>query len=92
MLAQVLKETTEQNMDEVARLMERLAIKVPADELARITTGRDAMRSVMRRWLPAGDAMVQIILVHLPSPVTAQVYRAELLYEGPMDDEAAQGI
>jgi len=28
----------------------------------------------------------------LPSPVTSQKYRAELLYEGPADDEAALGI
>uniref|UniRef100_A0A8C9SVB7 Eukaryotic translation elongation factor 2 n=1 Tax=Scleropages formosus TaxID=113540 RepID=A0A8C9SVB7_SCLFO len=47
---------------------------------------------VMRRWLPAGDALLQMITIHLPSPVTAQRYRCELLYEGPGDDEAAMGI
>lgn len=45
----------------------------------------------MRRWLPAGDALLQMITIHLPSPVTAQKYRCELLYEGPPDDEAAIG-
>ena len=45
----------------------------------------------MRKWLPAGDALLQMIVCHLPSPVTAQRYRTELLYEGPMDDEAAIG-
>lgn len=45
----------------------------------------------MRRWLPAGDALLQMITIHLPSPVTAQRYRCELLYEGPGDDEAAMG-
>ena len=49
------------------------------------------MNIVMRKWLPAGDAMVQIIVLHLPSPARAQKYRAEILYEGPMDDPAAQG-
>merc|ERR1719346_675399 len=43
-------------------------------------------------WLPAGDAMFQMIVIHLPSPVTAQKYRAELLYEGPHDDAACIGI
>merc|ERR1719204_274836 len=43
-------------------------------------------------WLPAGDAMFQMICIHLPSPVTAQKYRAELLYEGPNDDAACLGI
>merc|ERR1712121_480696 len=42
--------------------------------------------------LPAGEAMFQMIVIHLPSPVTAQKYRAELLYEGPSDDAACQAI
>ena len=46
----------------------------------------------MRTWLPAGEALLQMIAIHLPSPVTAQKYRMEMLYEGPMDDEAALGI
>ena len=45
----------------------------------------------MRKWLPAGDALLQMITIHLPSPVTAQRYRMELLYEGPHDDAAAVG-
>lgn len=48
-------------------------------------------QAVMRRWLPAGEALLQMITIHLPSPVTAQKYRCELLYEGPPDDEAAMG-
>jgi len=54
--------------------------------------GKPLMKCVMRNWLPAGDAMFQMIVIHLPSPVTAQKYRAELLYEGPHDDAACMGI
>merc|ERR1712047_99679 len=54
--------------------------------------GKPLMKAVMRNWLPAGDAMFQMIVIHLPSPVTAQKYRAELLYEGPHDDAACMGI
>ena len=46
----------------------------------------------MRKWLPAGDALLKMITIHLPSPVTAQRYRMEMLYEGPKDDEAAIGM
>ena len=46
----------------------------------------------MRTWLPAGEALLQMIAIHLPSPVVAQKYRMEMLYEGPLDDEAAVGI
>merc|ERR1712096_593062 len=54
--------------------------------------GKPLMKAVMRNWLPAGEAMFQMIVIHLPSPVTAQRYRAELLYEGPHDDLACMGI
>merc|ERR1711884_89743 len=54
--------------------------------------GKPLMKCVMRNWLPAGEAMFQMIVIHLPSPVTAQKYRAELLYEGPPDDEACMAI
>merc|ERR1719177_20502 len=46
----------------------------------------------MQKWLPAGETMLQLITIHLPAPVTAQKYRAEMLYEGPTDDEAFLGI
>jgi elongation factor 2 len=36
--------------------------------------------------------MLQMICIHLPSPVTAQRYRMEMLYEGPHDDEAAVAV
>lgn len=50
------------------------------------------LQVMMRKWLPAGDTMLQMICMHLPSPVTAQKYRMEMLYEGPHDDEAAIAI
>ncbi len=49
-------------------------------------------QTVMRKWLPAGDALLQMITMHLPSPITAQKYRMEMLYEGPFDDPCALGI
>ena len=48
-------------------------------------------QTMMRKWLTAGDALLQMITIHLPSPVTAQKYRAEMLYEGPADDLACMG-
>jgi len=47
---------------------------------------------VMRKFLPASDALLEMLVVHLPSPVKAQRYRVENLYEGPMDDECAEAI
>ena len=49
-------------------------------------------QTVMKKWLPIGDIVLKMITVHLPSPITAQKYRMELLYEGPHDDPCALGI
>lgn len=76
--------------DETTKLLERLNVKLSAEE--KDLEGKPLMKVVMRKWLPAGDTMLQMICIHLPSPVTAQKYRMEMLYEGPHDDEAAIGI
>lgn len=75
--------------DETAKLIEKLDIKLDAEDKDK--EGKPLLKAVMRRWLPAGEALLQMITIHLPSPVTAQKYRCELLYEGPGDDEAAMG-
>merc|ERR1712000_600643 len=50
------------------------------------------LKVVMRKFLPAADALLEMLVVHLPSPVQAQKYRVENLYEGPQDDDCANGI
>merc|ERR1711939_1100080 len=50
------------------------------------------VKTVMRKWLPAAEALMEMIVLHLPSPAKAQKYRTETLYEGPIDDTAATGM
>ena len=76
--------------DKALALIEKLQIKLTAEE--KELEQKQLLKTVMRKWLPAGEALLQMITIHLPSPVTAQKYRMELLYEGPHDDEAAIGI
>lgn len=76
--------------EKTKELIEKLKIKLDADD--REKEGKPLLKAVMRKWLPAGDAMLQMITIHLPSPITAQKYRMELLYEGPHDDPCAVGI
>merc|ERR1711962_182047 len=71
-------------------LLKALDIKLSHDDEQ--LEGKPLMKCVMRTWLPAGDAMFLMICIHLPSPVTAQKYRTEMLYEGPSDDEAANAM
>jgi len=72
--------------EETVKLLEKLDIKLKHEDAQ--LEGKPLMKVVMRTWLPAGEAMFMMICIHLPSPVTAQKYRAEQLYEGPHDDAA----
>jgi elongation factor 2 len=76
--------------DQVTTMCEKLEIKLAQDE--RELEGKPLLKAIMRRFLPAGDALLEMIVLNLPSPATAQRYRVETLYEGPMDDESAIGI
>jgi len=76
--------------DMYEKLLEKLNIKLTVEE--KELEGKPLIKRIMQKWLPAGETMLQLITIHLPSPVTAQKYRAEMLYEGPNDDEAFLGI
>ncbi|KAI9065854.1 eukaryotic translation elongation factor 2 [Trametes sanguinea] len=76
--------------DAIASMCEKLDIKLAQDE--RDLEGKALLKVIMRKFLPAGDSMLEMVVINLPSPKTAQRYRVETLYEGPMDDESAIGI
>merc|ERR1712160_89353 len=44
------------------------------------------------KWLPAHDALLEMLVQHLPSPAAAQKYRVDSLYTGPLDDQWANSI
>jgi len=72
------------------KMIKSLAINLTPDE--RDMTGKPLLKTVMRKFLPAGEALLEMLVLHLPSPVTAQKYRVATLYEGPEDDECGQAI
>lgn len=76
--------------DEITTLLAKLEVTLTSDE--KDLEGKQLLKLVMRKFLPAADALLEMICIHLPSPVTAQKYRAETLYEGPSDDRACIGI
>jgi len=79
--------------EEYLKLIEKLNIKIPSEDKDKLEEGgKPLMKIVMKAWLPAGDTLLSMIAIHLPSPVTAQKYRTEMLYEGPHDDEAFLGM
>ncbi|RKP01013.1 hypothetical protein CXG81DRAFT_19155 [Caulochytrium protostelioides] len=76
--------------DQTAAMLEKLEIKLKPEE--RDLEGKPLLKVVMRKFLPAAEALLEMIVIHLPSPATAQRYRVASLYEGPQDDECANGI
>merc|ERR1712080_65544 len=74
----------------VFKLCEKLDIKLTGEE--KELQQKQLLKTVMRKFLPAADALLEMMVLHLPSPATAQKYRMETLYEGPPDDEAAIAI
>ncbi|KAF9195372.1 Elongation factor 2 [Haplosporangium sp. Z 767] len=76
--------------DTAFAMLEKLDITLKNDE--KELEGKNLLKTVMKKFLPAGEALLEMIVIHLPSPVTAQKYRVENLYEGPQDDECAKSI
>jgi len=76
--------------DKYEKMMKSLNITLKPEE--REFTDKALIKTIMKRWLPAADAILEMMVLHLPSPVVAQKYRVENLYEGPMDDPCALAI
>merc|ERR1719159_2362082 len=72
------------------KMMTTLQIVLKGDEKS--LTGKPLMKRTMQLWINAADTLLQMLVTKLPSPRVAQKYRVENLYEGPMDDEAANCI
>jgi elongation factor 2 len=71
-------------------MIEKLGIKLVGEELD--LQGKHLLRKVMQKWIMASEALLEMIILHLPSPRQAQKYRTLYLYEGPMDDECAKAM
>jgi len=76
--------------DVVQKMLKGIGIELKGDD--KELKGKQLLKKVMQTWIPAGDALMGMFVMKLPSPVVAQKYRVENLYTGPMDDECATGI
>jgi elongation factor 2 len=50
------------------------------------------VKAVMMKFLPAAETLLEMIVMHLPSPKKAQQYRAEMLYSGEPEGKYFEGI
>lgn len=87
---QLIRAIMDQDTDKYEKMMESLGIVLKGED--RELKGKPLMKHVMQTWINAADSLLAMIVTQLPSPKVAQRYRVETLYEGPMDDAAANGI
>merc|ERR1712196_697106 len=76
--------------EKYTKLINMVGVELKGDE--KDLTGKPLVKTVMRKWLPAAEALMEMIVLHLPSPAKAQKYRTETLYEGPLDDACGKSM
>jgi len=86
----MIQSVMNQQKDIYVPAIEALRIRIPAKE--QNLMGKQLMKCVMRNWLPAGSALLDMIAERLPSPAQAQKYRADILYTGPKESKEYEAI
>lgn len=74
------------------KLLSALGVKIPSKRWEGFKSVSDRIKTVMMTWLPAGDALTELVVEHLPSPRAAQKYRYEALYNGDPESDVALAI
>merc|ERR1712232_800197 len=87
---QLMTAIMQDKKEKYEKMMTTLQIVLKGDD--KHLTGKALMKRTMQIWINAADTLLQMLVTKLPSPRVAQKYRVENLYEGPMDDEAANAI
>jgi elongation factor 2 len=87
---QLMRAIMNDDKEKYEKMMGTLGIVLKGDD--KQLTGKPLMKRTMQIWINAADTLLSMIVSKLPSPVVAQKYRVENLYEGPMDDEAAKAM
>lgn len=90
MLAKIESATNEKAIDNLEKSFSSLGLKLSKSDKEK--RGKDLAKAVMMNILPAADALLEMIIRKLPSPVEAQAYRTQLLYTGEMNDKYAKAI
>jgi elongation factor 2 len=80
----------EGNAEAMNKMLSSLNVVITSAE--KELSGKHLLKTVMNRWLDAADAILEMMVLHLPSPRTAQKYRTGYLYQGPQDDDCAKAM
>lgn len=89
-IVKVSRACVEMNNEAIDKLLVTCNVTLTSEE--RELQGKKLLKVIMQKWIDASDAILEMMVVHLPSPRVAQKYRYKYLYEGPEDDACAQGM
>jgi len=89
-IGQIFSACMSDNMEKLDKYLKVVNISLSSEE--RTLQQKKLLKCVMQKWLPADQALMEMMVLHLPSPSKAQRYRVENLYTGPMDDITATAI
>lgn len=92
-IVSIFSSVTNQEVDKIKSIVTKMDINIRNDEIDELKNEpKKLIKSIMQKFMNMADTLLQAVVVHLPSPVKAQKYRAEKLYSGPIDDEAYKAI
>ncbi|KAJ3670954.1 hypothetical protein LUZ60_008380 [Juncus effusus] len=89
-IKQIINICMDDQKEKLWPMLEKLGVEMKAEE--KDFGGTALMKRVMQTWLPASDALLEMMIYHLPSPAMAQKYRVDILYKGPLHDIYANAI
>jgi len=89
-IASLFEAIMNEKHQKVAKMLKAIGVELKGEE--KELTGKALLKRAMQKWLPAGDAILEMIVLKLPSPAVAQKYRVDTLYDGPLDDKTAVAI
>merc|ERR1719389_785894 len=77
-------------LEKLWNMLDKLNVTLSSEQKERRL--KDLMKIVCQKWINAAEALLEMIIMKLPSPKKAQQYRAAYLYEGPVEDACGQSI
>jgi elongation factor 2 len=89
-ISQIFKASMSDDLEKLDKYLKVVNVALNSEE--RTLQGKRLLKCVMQKWLPADEALMEMMVLHLPSPAHAQRYRVENLYTGPQDDITAKAI
>jgi elongation factor 2 len=83
---QIFDAVMTEKKDKVDKMLKSLNVQITTEEREQVP--KKLVKTIMMKFLPAAETLLQMIVQHLPSPKKAQAYRAEMLYSGePKEDD-----